>query len=101
MSRSSDDLVDDSSDAVSPFDDVEYVVMDLPNVNNVSNAGGSIGEASVCTFDDVCNLIKKHLIGLEKEVQHFSPKNVMPEFMLRVFPCYWRFKVSRYFERYN
>ena len=34
MSRSSDDLVDDSSDAVSPFDDVEYVVMDLPNVND-------------------------------------------------------------------
>ena len=97
MSRSSDDLVDDSSDAVSPFVDVEYVVMDLPNVNDVSNAGGSVGEASVCTSEDACNRIKKHLIGFEKE--HFSPKNVMPELglvlglgypkpMLRVFPCY-------------
>ena len=36
MSTSSDDLVGDSSDAVSPFDNayVEYVAVDLPNVND-------------------------------------------------------------------
>ena len=34
MSRSSGDVVGDSSDAVSPLDDVEYVVMDSPNVND-------------------------------------------------------------------
>ena len=36
MSRDLDDLVGDSFDAVSPFDDVEYVVMNLlMNVSDV------------------------------------------------------------------
>ena len=46
----------------------------------------------MCTSEDVFNCITKHLIGLIKE--HFSPKNVMPEFILRVFLRYRGFKVS-------
>ena len=47
--------------------------MDLPNVDDVSNAGASAPKASVSTPEDVCNRIKKNLTGLEKE--HFSPRS--------------------------
>ena len=58
---------------------------DLRNVDDVSNAGASVPEASVSTLEDVCNRIKKNLTGFEKE--HFSPKNVMPE---RLCSAYFR-----------
>ena len=73
MSRPWDDLVDDSSDDVSPCDELENVMLDLPNVGDVSNASVFVAEASVSTPEDVCNRTKKNLTGLEKE--HFSPKN--------------------------
>ena len=60
-------------------------MMDLPNVDDVSNAGVSVPEACVSTPEDVYNRIKKKLTGVEKE--HLSPKNVMPE---RLCSAYFR-----------
>ena len=40
MSRSWDDLVNDSSDEASPCDEVENGTLDLPNVSNELNAVG-------------------------------------------------------------
>ena len=98
MSTSWDDLFDDSSDDVSPCDEVENGTLDLPHVSDELNAGVSVAETSVSTSEDVCNRIKKNLTSFEKE--HFSPKNVMPE---RLCSAYFRVteKVSRCFERYN
>ena len=82
-----DDLSDDSSDAVSPCDEVKNVMKDFPNVDDVSNAGASVAEASVSAPEDVFNCIMKNLTGFKKK--HFSPKNVIArEVMLRVFPWY-------------
>ena len=36
-------------------------MLDLPNVDDVSNASVSVAEASVCTPEDVCNRIKRNL----------------------------------------
>ena len=69
-------MFDDSSDVVSPCDEIKNVMLDLPNVDDVSNAGVFLAEASVSTPEDVCNRIKKNLIGFEKDT---SPKSVMPE----------------------
>ena len=44
----------------------ENVMMDLPNVDDVSNAVASVPKASVST-SDVCNRIKKNLTGFEKK----------------------------------
>ena len=98
MSRSWDDLVNDSSGDVSPCDEVENGTLDLHNVSDELNAGVSVAETSVSTSEDVCNRIKKNLTSFEKE--HFSPKNVMPE---RLCSAYFRVteEVSRCFERYN
>ena len=74
MSRSWDDLVNDSSDEASPCDEVENGTLDLPNVSDELNA---VAETSVSSPEDVCNRIKKNLTSFKKE--HFSPKNVMPE----------------------
>jgi len=60
MSTSLDHLFDDSSDAVSPCEKVKNVTMDLPNVDDVSNAGACVPKASVSTPDG-CKLIKKNL----------------------------------------
>ena len=83
MSRSWEDLVDDSSDDVSPCDEVENGTLDLPNVSDELNAGVSVAETSVSTPEHVCNRIKKNLTSFEKE--HFSPKNVMPERLCSVY----------------
>ena len=85
MSRSWDDLVDDSSGDVSPCDEVENGTLDLRNVSDELNAGISVAETSVSTPEDVCNRIKKNLTSFEKG--HFSPKNVMPE---RLCSAYFR-----------
>ena len=85
MSRSLDDFFDDSSDAVPPCDEVKNIMMDLRNVDDVSNAGAPVSEASVSTPEDVWNRIKKNLTGFEKEC--FSSKNVMPE---RLCSAYFR-----------
>ena len=76
MSKSWGDLFDYSSEVVSPCDEIKNVMLDLPNVDDVSNAGVSVTEASVSTPEDVCNRIKKNLIGFEKDT--FLP-SVMPE----------------------
>ena len=57
--------------------------MDLPNVDDVSNASASVSEVSVSTPENVCNRIKKNLAGFE--VEHFSPKNVMRERLCSVY----------------
>ena len=78
MSRSLDDLFDDSSAAVSPCDAVKNVMVDLHKIGDVSSAGASAPVASVSTADDVYNRVKeKNLTAFKKK--HFSPKNVMPE----------------------
>ena len=59
-------------------------MMDLPNVDDVSNAVASVPKASVST-SDVGNRIKKNLTGFEKE--HFPPTNVMPK---RLYSAYFR-----------
>ena len=56
MSRSWDDLVNDSSDEASPCDEVENGTLDLPNVSNESNA---VAETSVSSPENVCNRMKK------------------------------------------
>ena len=53
LSRSVDDLFDDSSDAVSPCNEVKNVMKDLVNVDAVSNAGAFVAEASVSAPEDV------------------------------------------------
>ena len=72
MSRSWDDLVNDSSDEASPCDEVENGSLVLPNVSDELNA---VAETSVSSPEDVCNRLKKNLPSFEKE--HFSPKNVI------------------------
>ena len=52
LSRSVDDLFDDSSDAVSPCNEVKNVMKDLLNVDAVSNAGASVAEVSVSAPED-------------------------------------------------
>ena len=56
MSRSWDDLVNDSSDEASPCDEVENGTLDLPNVSNELNA---VAETSVSSPENVCNRMKK------------------------------------------
>ena len=56
MSRSWDDLVNDSSDEASPCDEVENGKLDLPNVSNELNA---VAETSVSSPENVCNRMKK------------------------------------------
>ena len=56
MSRSWDDLVNDSSDEASPCDKVENGTLDLPNVSNELNA---VAETSVSSPENVCNRMKK------------------------------------------
>ena len=67
MSRSWGDLCNDSPDVVSPCDEIRQVMLDLPNVDDVSDASVSVAEASVSTLEDVCNRIKKNLTGFEKD----------------------------------
>ena len=88
MSRSWDDLVDDSSDDASPCDEVENVTLDLPNVSDELNAGVSVAETSVSTPEDVCNRIKKNLttVSVTNVVTHshicpVTPSNVQVTFM--------------------
>ena len=56
MLRSLDDLFHDSSDAVPPCDEINNVmIMDLPNVDDVWNAGASVSKTSVSAPKGVCN----------------------------------------------
>ena len=55
------DLCDDSSDVVSPCDEIKNVALDLPNVDDVSNGSVSVAEASVSTPEDVCYRFKRNL----------------------------------------
>ena len=50
-------------------------MMDLPNVDDVSNAGACVPKASVSIL--LMSATMLNLTGFEKE--HFSPKNIMPE----------------------
>ena len=56
MSRSWDDLVNDSSDEASPCDEVENGTLDLPNVSNELNA---VAKTSLSSPENVCNRMKK------------------------------------------
>ena len=73
-------------DVVSPCDKIKNVVLDLPNVDDESNTGVSVPEASVSTPEDVCNRVKKNLTGFEKDI--FLPRvscqrdNAPPIFVL-------------------
>ena len=60
-------MFDDSPDVVSPCDEMKNVMLDLPNVDDVSLACVSVAEASVSSPEDVCNRIKKNLTGFEKD----------------------------------
>ena len=55
MSRSWDDLVNDSYDEALPCDEVENGTLDLPNVSDEFNA---VAETSVSSPEDVCKRIK-------------------------------------------
>ena len=63
---------------------IKNVTIDMPNVNDVSNAGFSVHEVTLSTPEDACNRIKKTLTGFEKE--HFPPNNVIPQ---RLCPAYF------------
>ena len=71
MSRSWGDLCNDSPDVVSPCDEIRQVMLDLPNVDDVSDASVSVAEASVSTPGDVCYRIWGK-----------------PNWPLCLFPCY-------------
>ena len=53
-------MLDDSSAVVSPRDEMRKVMLDVPNVDDVSNARVSVAEASVSNPEDVCYRIKKN-----------------------------------------
>ena len=61
-------------------------MLDLPNLDDVSNTGVPLPEASVSTPEDVCNRMKKNLTGFEKDT--FLPRvscqrdNAPPIFVL-------------------
>ena len=65
MSRSWDDLVNDSSDEASPCDEVENGTLDLPNVSNELNA---VAETSVSSPENVCNRMKKTLLASRRNI---------------------------------
>ena len=56
---------------------------DLPNVDDVSNAGASVAEASVSAPEDVFNRIKKNLTGFKKNT--FLPRMSLPERLCSVY----------------
>ena len=54
-------LCDDTSDVVSPCDEMKNVMLDLPNADDVSNASVSVAEASVSTPENVRYRFKRNL----------------------------------------
>ena len=70
MSRSQDDLVDDSSDEAQPCYEVENGTLDLPNVSDELN--NAVAETSVSSPEDVCDRIKKNLTSFFRNGTVFS-----------------------------
>ena len=61
-------------------------MLDLPNVDDVSNACVSVAEASLCSPEDVGSRIKKNVTGFKKDT--FLLRVSCKEIMLRLSPCY-------------
>ena len=56
-----EDLCYDSSDVVLKCAEIKNVMLELPNVDDVSSASVSVAEASVSTPEDVCYCFKRNL----------------------------------------
>ena len=67
MSRSWNDLVNDSSDEASPCDALANGTLDLPNVSDELNA---VTETPVSFPEDVCDRMKKNLTSFLESSCH-------------------------------